>query len=104
MLICIYSFNPVLHVAARFFLKIVKMWVRPLVHDAIEFVLRFFNLFLYELEMSNLLQAYISLARPLRGPYVGLRSPFLDIYKIYMSNASLQTYTNVKSFQLVNIN
>ena len=36
MLICIYSFYPVLHAAARFFLKIVKMWVRPLVHDAIQ--------------------------------------------------------------------
>ena len=35
MLICIYSFYPVLHVAARFFLKIVKMWASPLVHDAI---------------------------------------------------------------------
>ena len=35
VLICIYSFYPVLHVAARFFLKIVKMWVSPLVHDAI---------------------------------------------------------------------
>ena len=30
-----YSFYPVLHVAARFFLNIVKMWVSPLVHDAI---------------------------------------------------------------------
>ena len=34
VVICIYSFHPVLYVAARFFLKIVKMWVRPLVHDA----------------------------------------------------------------------
>ena len=38
VLICIYSFYPVLHVAARFFLKIVKMWVRPLVHDANHFI------------------------------------------------------------------
>ena len=37
VLICIYSFYPVLHVAARFFRKIVKMWVSPLVHDAIQF-------------------------------------------------------------------
>ena len=35
VVICIYSFYPVLHVAVRFFLKIVKMWVSPLVHDAI---------------------------------------------------------------------
>ena len=34
MLICIYSFYTVLHVAARFLFKIVKMWVSPLVHDA----------------------------------------------------------------------
>ena len=38
VLICIYSFYTVLHVAARFFLKIVKMWVSPLVHDAIQFI------------------------------------------------------------------
>ena len=31
-----YSFYPVLHVAARFFLKIVKMWVSPLMHDVIQ--------------------------------------------------------------------
>ena len=36
VIICIYSFYPVLHVAARFFRKIVKMWVSPLVHDAIQ--------------------------------------------------------------------
>ena len=37
VLFCIYSFYPVglLHDAARFFLKIVQMWVSPLVHDAI---------------------------------------------------------------------
>ena len=35
MLICFNSFYHVLHVAARFLLKIVKMWVNPLVHDAI---------------------------------------------------------------------
>ena len=35
VLICIYSFYHVLHVAARFFLKIVEMWVSPLVLDAI---------------------------------------------------------------------
>ena len=36
VLICIYSFYHVLHVAARFFLKIVKMWVSPLVLHAIQ--------------------------------------------------------------------
>ena len=36
VVICIYSFYPVHHVAARFFLKIVKMWASPLVHDAIQ--------------------------------------------------------------------
>ena len=41
MLICIYSFYPVLHVTSRFFLKIVKMWVSPLVHDAIQLMCRF---------------------------------------------------------------
>ena len=35
VVICMYSFYPLLHVAARFFLKIVKMWVSTLVHDAI---------------------------------------------------------------------
>ena len=35
VLICIYSFYHVLHLAARFFLKMVKMWVSPLVLDAI---------------------------------------------------------------------
>ena len=41
MLICICSFYPVLHVAERFFLKIVKMWV---VHDAIHIVSRYRDL------------------------------------------------------------
>ena len=35
VLICIYSFYPVLHIAARFFLNIAKVLASPLVHDAI---------------------------------------------------------------------
>ena len=44
VLICIYSFYTVLHVAARFFLIIVKMWVSPLVHDTIHLILQPVNL------------------------------------------------------------
>ena len=38
VLICIYLFYTVLHVAAQFFLEIVKIWFSPLVHDAIHLI------------------------------------------------------------------